>query len=330
MPKVSVIVPIYNTEKYLDRCLQSLVSQSLDDIEFIWVDNGANQACKDILKKYENCRPNTEIIHLEKNAGYGGGMNAGLDVATGEYIGFCDSDDWVDQDFYEKLYSVADKQKSDVVYAEYLREYSSHSVLAAHRTKENQVNNLEDKLAIIRDGAVWDKIFRRDMIVSHNICFPVQSKSYYEDNVFLFPAVCFANAVSLVFNVNYHYLQRDNSMINNQEDSKERDAYKINVIAYIINYAIKQNFSLASKLECLKFLNRSLGLLSILKQKDGLQLLLGKINKDNDFIELLSKVYSAHHPSFFQKFCSIQNDLQKNILWLCGLKIKLKNKEKNI
>ena len=88
MPKISVITPIYNTEKYLDKCLASLSSQTLQDIEFIWVDNAANDRCKEIIAKYQDARPNIKVIHLEKNVGYSGAMNLGLDIASGEFIGF--------------------------------------------------------------------------------------------------------------------------------------------------------------------------------------------------------------------------------------------------
>ncbi len=330
MPKVSVIMPVYNTEKYLEKCLQSLVSQTLEDIELILVDNGANQACKNILAKYENHHSNIKIIHLEKNVGYGTGMNAGLEASSGNYIGFCDSDDWVESDFYERLWSTANKQKSEIAYAEYIQEYPDHTISMRHRENVSKVSGLADKLDIIKNGAVWDKIFKRELVVSHNIRFSTSPKSYYEDNIFLFQAVYFANAISLVFNTNYHYVWHENSTLNNIMDCKERNAHKLNVIAHLINYALKQKFSSSDKIACIKFLNRSLGLSGVLKREDGLEHLLNKINKDQDFTGFLYKIHSAYHPSFFHKVFSIQNDFQKKNLWICGLKIKFKNKENKI
>ena len=328
MPKVSVIVPIYNTEAYLEKCLQSLVSQTLSDLELIWVDNGANQACKDILSSYEHKRPNIKVLHLEQNIGYGGAMNTGLNVATGEYVGFCDSDDWVDSDFYERLYVATQQQKHDIAYAEYKHEYETYSVLVSHHINTEPVSSLEDKLRTIRDGAVWDKIFRRQMLVSHGISFPKHSKSYFEDNIFLIQAICHANSISLVTGTSYHYLQRQDSTIHKASDNSERETYRLNVIAYAINYAIQHHFSLSSKIECLKFLNRSLNLFNIIKSNEGFKSIVNKINSDSEFMRLLSHVHFAHNPTFFQRIFSIQNDLKRTILWICGLKIKLKNKEK--
>lgn len=93
MVKVSVITPIYKTEQYLERCLNSLVKQTLLDIEFIWIDNGASDECRKIMEKYALCRPFIKIIHLEENIGYGGAMNKGLEIAAALYCA-TNHEDW--------------------------------------------------------------------------------------------------------------------------------------------------------------------------------------------------------------------------------------------
>ena len=151
MLKVSVITPIYKTEQYLEKLL-SLVAQTLEDIEFIWVDNGANDECREIIKKYETKRPNIKVIHLETNKGYGGAMNAGLDVAEGDYIGFCDSDDWVDVDYYEKLYSATHDGEFDVVYTEYQMEFEDKTVIRSHLSNKVLANLLQEKIDILKEN----------------------------------------------------------------------------------------------------------------------------------------------------------------------------------
>ena len=120
MPKVSVIVPVYNVEKYLKQCLDSILAQTLNDIEIICVDDGSTDSSGSILDQYEARENQVKVIHKE-NAGYGAAMNAGLDAASGEYIGIVESDDCIREDMYQTLYDAAIKDdldvvKSDVVY----------------------------------------------------------------------------------------------------------------------------------------------------------------------------------------------------------------------
>lgn len=185
MPKVSVITPIYNTEKYLDKCLTSLVNQTLNEIELIWVDNGANDECKKIIEKYASSRPLIKIIHLKENIGYGGAMNKGLEIASGEFIGFSDSDDWIDRDYYEKLYNAAQQTNSDIVYTNYKEEFNTHSNIISHRISKHIVADNATKIYALLNGAVWNKIFKHRVISENQICFPMFDHSYALDNAFL-------------------------------------------------------------------------------------------------------------------------------------------------
>ena len=115
IPKVSVIVPIYNVEKYLDQCVQALLAQTLSDIEIILIDDESPDNCPKICDDYAAQYPNIKVIH-KKNAGLGMACNSGLDVATGEYVAFCDSDDYVDSDMYMTMYNVAQKYTCDAVF----------------------------------------------------------------------------------------------------------------------------------------------------------------------------------------------------------------------
>src|SRR5574344_1424030 len=105
-PKVSIIVPIYNVEKYLDRCMESLLNQTLKDIEIIMVDDGSPDNCPKMCDEYAKRDKRVKVIH-KKNGGLGYARNSGLDIATGEYVAFVDSDDYVDVNMYETLYNFA-------------------------------------------------------------------------------------------------------------------------------------------------------------------------------------------------------------------------------
>lgn len=111
MTKVSVIVPIYNTEKFLKRCLNSLQYQSLKDIEFILINDGSTDKSLNIMENYHDKDPRFKIISLNENQGVSIARNKGIDVATGEYIGFVDSDDYVDLNYYESLSKIIDQSK---------------------------------------------------------------------------------------------------------------------------------------------------------------------------------------------------------------------------
>ena len=115
VPKISVIIPVYNAEKYLERCLDSACKQTLQDIEIICVDDCSTDGSFEILKKYSKNYKNLIVIKLEKNQGESAARNAGLSAAKGEYLAFMDNDDEIDLNFYEKLYEKAAKTNADIV-----------------------------------------------------------------------------------------------------------------------------------------------------------------------------------------------------------------------
>lgn len=118
-PKVSIIVPVYKVEKYLVQCLDSIVGQTLKDIEIIIVDEGDKDACRYIIDHYEQADKRVIAIH-EKNGGYGASVNKGLAIAKGEYIGIVESDDFIAPEMYEEMYNYAKKLDADIVKTPYL------------------------------------------------------------------------------------------------------------------------------------------------------------------------------------------------------------------
>ena len=128
MTKVSVLVPIYNVEKYLDECLASLAKQTLKDIEIICINDGSTDNSPKILQKYAKKYSNFVVIN-KQNSGYGDSMNKGLEKATGEYIGIVESDDFIESDAFKKLYELAHKTKADIVKTNYFYHSKDGDVL---------------------------------------------------------------------------------------------------------------------------------------------------------------------------------------------------------
>lgn len=319
--KVSVITPIYNTEKYLDKCLTSLVNQTLADLELIWVDNGSNEECWQIIEKYSLKRPSIKVIHLKENIGYGGAMNAGLEIATGEYIGFCDSDDWVDEDYYEKLYLKAKETNADIAYTCYKEEFDKYEKTILHRVSVSLIANNAQKIYALLNGAVWNKIFKREVIVKNQIRFPVFNHSYALDNAFLLQAVVASHQMALVNEPYYHYVQHQESVMYTTPVSAE----KIRQISeWIISKINNKNLSSQDKYEIISFFVRSIGLEKVVKNKKEYASLKHTLADDEEFIAILEKYRKDLLPSFRQKLFSVQNCFNKRVFWILGIKIKQK------
>ena len=123
MPKISIIVPVYNVEKYIDKCLKSLVHQTLQDIEIIIVNDGTQDKSEEIIEKYVRGNQNKIKYYEKSNGGLSSARNYGLEYATGEYIAFLDSDDYVESNMYEEMYNLAKKENADMVECDFIWEW---------------------------------------------------------------------------------------------------------------------------------------------------------------------------------------------------------------
>lgn len=173
--KVSVTVAVYNTSKYLSKCLDSLKAQPLKEIEFILVDDGSTDDSGKICDEYAKRDPRFKVIHKE-NGGLATARQTGLENSVGEYVIVCDSDDWVEPDMYEKLYEFAKKNNSDIAVCGGFLEYSSgKSVPFQHIFLEK--NNSIDKSDFLNNGAAsnWLKLIKRDLFL--------QTQASYEKGI---------------------------------------------------------------------------------------------------------------------------------------------------
>ena len=208
--KVSIIVPVYNVERYIDKCLNTLVNQTLKDIEIIVVNDGSPDNSQTIIDKYVKKYPKKVKSYIQKNGGQGSARNFGLTKASGEYIGYVDSDDYVELDMYEKMYNKAKKEDLDIVIC------GSYNVTEKGDKEveldEIKINN-KKKNALIGRMAVWNKIYKRELLVNSNVNF--RSKKWYEDLDFTVQILAISKKVGYVNKPFYNYLLREGSTMNN-------------------------------------------------------------------------------------------------------------------
>ena len=232
MPKVSIIVPVYNEEEYVSTCLDSLINQTLDDIEIILIDDSSTDNSLNILLDYAKKYPNIKVYHNEKNIGQGASRNRGLSLATGEYIGFVDSDDYIRNTMYEDMYkAVLNNNYPEVVTTEIMfvkdDSYANRDLEFLARGKEKIINPMLDKNAVISESpAVCNKIFRRDTLKD----FYFVEDSLFEDISFSYTKYMEASKVVSVPSINYFYrrdINRGVSSVNYKENNHITDIFKV-------------------------------------------------------------------------------------------------------
>ena len=232
MPKVSVIVPVYNVEKYLERCINSLVNQTLQDIEIILVDDGSTDSSKIIIEKYLNLHREKIKYYYKENGGLSSARNYGIPYAKGEYIAFLDSDDYIEPTMYEEMYNVAKKENSDMVECDFIWEYPDKQKYDCGQIYNSKKEALEKARVV-----AWNKLIKRDILEKEKIEFPFGLR--YEDVEFFYKLVPSLNKISFVKSYFIHYVQRDNSIVNTQ-NSKTMDIFK--VLDNVIEYYKKNNY----------------------------------------------------------------------------------------
>ena len=209
-PKVSILVPCYNVEKYLPQCLDSAVNQTLKDIEIIVINDGSTDSTLDIIKSYAEKDDRIKIID-KKNEGYGKSMNRGLDVATGEYIGIVESDDWVDTDMFESLVKIADENNVDVVKSNFYRytttggEKNQKVLMLPSHNLNIVINPHEETSVFFCAPDIWAAIYKRDFLVKNNIRFLESPGASYQDIGFNFKVLVCASRAYLTPQAWLHY-----------------------------------------------------------------------------------------------------------------------------
>lgn len=216
---VSIIVPIYNVEEYLNRCMDTLVNQTLKDIEIIMVDDGSPDNCPKLCDEWAKKDNRIKVVH-KKNGGLADARNAGLDVATGKYVAFVDSDDFVKTDMYEKLYEDIEKYDADTIYSGFYKYWNDQEVREyrnVDRTtifQNEEVTNLALDFVGLPIGAkkdwkyemsVWHSLYSNRIIQEHNIRFRSEREILSEDIVFQELYLPYAQKVVYLSEPYYYY-----------------------------------------------------------------------------------------------------------------------------
>lgn len=348
-PKVSVIIPVYNVEKFLDRCLQSVVNQSFKNLEIICVNDGSTDGSETIIKKYVKKDHRIKLI-TQKNGGLSAARNTGLKAATAEYIMFVDSDDWIEK---HTVMIALDKMLSnpqiDIVNfgANVVFDNNPYSIinlnegiLNYHKIKYNGEYTLQTDLVIDTTVTAWNKLYKKSIIDKFSIFFP--EGLLYEDNAFFYKYVLHASKIYFVPAYLYNYFQRSDSIMGSmfsKKSSRVIDRLKIFNIVY--NY-YKDNNALSSNKELIStFFNGCLWndyTYAIRRNKPKVLKYATKIAKDYNPLyfdtgvikNLIKKKYHKlqiiKHLSLKQLVFSKEKENENTTFRFLGLKIKMPKK----
>ena len=247
---ISVIVPIYNVEKYLNKCVDSIISQTYKNLEIILVDDGSSDNCPKICDKYADSDSRIKVVH-KKNGGLSDARNAGLKIATGEYIFFIDSDDWIKPQTLLCMMETAQKYSADIVECNVMYYYDNKN---EEKYNDDQFavydNNASIMSAYIKDynikTVVWNKLYKRTII--NDTCF--EFGKYHEDEFFTYQILAKTNKLVHLDEYFYCYYQREGSIMGSSFSLKHLDSLEAalrrsefiktnypNLYFYQLNYA---------------------------------------------------------------------------------------------
>ncbi|SEC07556.1 glycosyltransferase [Paenibacillus sp. GP183] len=227
--KVSVIIPVYNAERYIASCLESLLSQTLQECEFIFINDGSKDNSRQIIEKYQRADQRIKLINQE-NEGVSSARNVGLNEAAGEYIGFVDADDYIEHEMYETLYNAAKQSNCDVVISNFESELEGHKVITRYPFPIETVlkkDFLEEEilpyfLKADNLNTAWNKIYKTEVIKENHIKFP-SKVALGEDGIFNMKFFSHANLTKYIDYTGYHYRKVTGSATRNLS---EKDYFK--------------------------------------------------------------------------------------------------------
>lgn len=232
VPRVSACVPVFNTASLLGRCLDSLIGQSMNDLEIIVVDDGSTDASPEVIQRYAARDP--RIVTMQQvNAGLGATRNAGLRAATGEYVAFLDADDWVVPECYEALYAEAKASKSDLVVCDYAIHRSRGGKEAPSvyrhppevRTKDEYIRALLERRV---PGFSWNKLYRRRTLLDGGLLFPLRGEfENLEDQYYSLRATYISRGLAFVSRPLVNYWIHPGSIVQRYQPTLVRDVFEL-------------------------------------------------------------------------------------------------------
>ena len=331
IPKVSIIVPIYNVKNYLGRCLDSLLSQRLKEIEVIAVNDGSTDGSLKILEEYA-LRDNRIVVIDKQNGGVSSARNVGLEVAKGNFLGFVDPDDWTEADMYEQLYQTAIQENADIVMCTYTREFGTHSKIKDFQLPKKAIYEYEKvRSELLRRligplneemsrpelldawGTVWSKLYRADVIKKNGIEFvDLERIGTNEDSLFNIHTFYHTKKFVFLNKPLYHYWRANTGSLtsgyNPQLKEQWFNLYRL-IEEFLNKHNLQEDFYLAlNNRICLNTLG--LGLNTVSKSNKGstfrkikkLQSILGDQYIQNSFKRFEMTYFSFVWRAFY--FCA--------------------------
>ena len=219
---ISIIIPVYKVEKYLEKCIQSVINQTYENLQIILVDDGSPDNCGKICDEYAKKDHRIEVIH-KSNGGLSDARNKGLEIAKGEYIGFVDSDDYIEADMYEVLYNLLKQYNADVSICNFYTVSQGKISIKNADNGINEYNRIEILKEILLDKNIqsyaWNKLYKKELF--DEIKYPIGKK--YEDIGTTFYLLEKCNKVVVTGKSEYYYINRQDSIVNNVTESTITD-----------------------------------------------------------------------------------------------------------
>ena len=260
MPKVSVVLPIYNVEKYLPKCIDSIINQTLKDIEIICVNDCSTDGSENIIKEYIKKDDRIKLINNKQNSGIGFTRNIGINCCKGNYISFIDSDDYIENNYLEELYETAVKYNADIVFTNninivrdnIIKPYYHNRIHVWKKKFQNtwnegisnfNVNTPEKENTPEYPLAVaWNKLYKKEFIINNNLEF--QNFIVSEDSEFFYKYLVYYPKMFYNNNAIYYYVQRKSSVTQSIEIDNKTISDALNVFKNIFNFYKANNISL--------------------------------------------------------------------------------------
>ena len=297
-PQISVIVPIYGTEKYLAKCLDSLAKQTLKNVEFICVDDASPDQSSEVVQKYINADKRFRLIRHKINKGQGGARNTGIRAAQADFIASVDSDDSIAPNMLERLWVSSEYGKYDVTCCGFIRVSTNNTEITRRAFKPRFIDNSKQVINIftVANPAIWNKLWRKSLFVDHDIFFP--EKLYYQDMATIPLLLSKANKINFIEDCLYYYLVRDGSVTTTYSPKHIIDYFKVYEILYdalerlelIERYSIELRNSLS---EGMRFHSSNV-IQSSMSEYEITQYLRYMLIMKVSFIELNQKLKSFH------------------------------------
>ena len=246
MAKISVIIPVYNVEAYLPRCLDSVLAQTFDDIEVLCINDCSSDKSLDILKDFAKRDERVKVFSNEKNIGGALSRNVGLDKATGDYIYFMDSDDWLEPDYLEVMLKTIEKAETDVVFnMNILQETSQGTTLYTQPSMKNidTAGEFLNRWKVITDipCLLWARLYKRDFLEKYQLRF-VPTKNTCEDFIFHYISHIYTDKTFVFMGPAYHYRIHRDSITAQTKADKLWDTHFIKAYDAIYDYYKEHGF----------------------------------------------------------------------------------------